>query len=173
LEKVKDQKNWKKKLQYWFDLWLSKGTFSMVILLFAITGLIVLLLSVLVIAIGGAQDISLGSAIWNTLNHAFDPGVLSGDDGNHRFLFVMLLATLCGVFFMAMLIGLINDGISSHMQELSKGIEPVIENDHVVILGFNESTFIIIGELIEAYANQKGKRNAVVVMDICDKQEME
>ena len=73
---MKDQKNWKKKLQYWFDLWLSKGTFSMVILLFAITGLIVLLLSVLVIAIGGAQDISLGSAIWNTLNHAFDPGVL-------------------------------------------------------------------------------------------------
>ena len=170
---MKNQKNWKKKLQYWFDLWLSKGTFSMVILLFAITGLIVLLLSVLVIAIGGAQDISLGSAIWNTLNHAFDPGVLSGDDGNHRFLFVMLLATLCGVFFMAMLIGLINDGISSHMQELSKGIEPVIENDHVVILGFNESTFIIIGELIEAYANQKGKRNAVVVMDTCDKQEME
>ena len=85
----------------------------------------------------------------------------------------MLLATLCGVFFTALLIGAINDGISSRMNELAKGLEPVIEKDHVVILGFNESTFIIIGELIEAYDNQKGKRNAVVIMDNYDKQEME
>ena len=144
----------------------------MVILLFAITGLIVFILSLLVIAFGG-QDASLTGALWNTLNHAFDPGVLSGDVGNRIFLFIMLLATLCGVFFMALLIGLINDGISSRMQELAKGIEAVIEKDHVVILGFNESTFLIISELIEAYENQKGKRNAVVVMDTGDKLEME
>ena len=168
----RNKKSLHDQLMYYFDLWLSKGTVSMVILLFAITGLIVFILSLLVIAFGG-QDASLTGALWNTLNHAFDPGVLSGDVGNHIFLFIMLLATLCGVFFMALLIGLINDGISSRMQELAKGIEAVIEKDHVVILGFNESTFLIISELIEAYENQKGKRNAVVVMDTGDKLEME
>ena len=56
---------------------------------------------------------------------------------------------------------------------MSKGIEAVVETDHVVILGFNESTFIILGELIEAYRNQGGRRNAVVVMDQLPKEEMD
>ena len=85
----------------------------------------------------------------------------------------MLIATLIGVFFLAMLIGLINDGIQGRVEDLSKGIEPVVENNHVVILGFNESTFIILGELIQAYENQKDTRNAVVVMDEIPKTEME
>ena len=74
---------------------------------------------------------------------------------------------------LAMLIGLINDGIQGRVEDLSKGIEPVVENNHVVILGFNESTFIILGELIQAYENQKDTRNAVVVMDEIPKTEME
>ena len=167
------RKKFRQKLQYYFDLWLSKGTISMIILLFCVTGIIVVLLSILALLFGGVKGLTLGGALWGTLNHAFDPGVLSGDDGGYMFLFLMLLATLCGVFFMAMLIGLINDGISARVQDLAKGIEPVIEKDHVVILGFNESTLIIIEELIEAYKNQGGKRNAVVVMDLDDKQEME
>lgn len=170
---MKKRKSIKELFRYHFDIWLSKGTVSMIILLLVITGIIVLLLSLLTLIFGGINDISLSGALWGTLNHTFDSGVLSGDDGPRSFLFIMLLATMCGVFFTALLIGLINDGISSRMQDLAKGIEPVIEKNHVVILGFNESTFIIIGELIEAYDNQGGKRNAVVIMDTIDKQMME
>lgn len=173
MKQQKDKKQFKSLFNYYFDLWLSKGTVSMVILLFVITGIIVLLLSVLIIIFCSSRGINFLQAVWGTLTHTLDPGVLAGDEGSVIFLFIMLLATLCGVFFTALLIGAINDGISSRMNELAKGLEPVIEKDHVVILGFNESTFIIIGELIEAYDNQKGKRNAVVVMDNFDKQEME
>ena len=173
MKQPKDKKRFKSLFSYYFDLWLSKGTVSMVILLFVITGIIILLLSVFIILFCSSRGINFIQAFWGTLTHTLDPGVLAGDEGSVIFLVIMLLATLCGVFFTALLIGAINDGISSRMNELAKGLEPVIENNHVVILGFNESTFIIIGELIEAYDNQKGKRNAVVVMDKYDKQEME
>ena len=173
MKQQKNRKRFKSIFNYYFDLWLSKGTVSMVILLFVITGVLVLILALFIIIFCSSRGINFLQAVWGTLTHTLDPGVLAGDEGSVVFLFIMLLATLCGVFFTALLIGAINDGISSRMNELAKGLEPVIEKDHVVILGFNESTFIIIGELIEAYDNQKGKRNAVVIMDNYDKQEME
>ena len=167
----KKKKTIKARILYYIDIWLSKGTLPTIILLFAITGLLVFIIAMLAVLFGG-QD-SLASSLWDTMNHAFDPGVLSGDTGGKIFLFLMLLATLIGVFFLALLIGLINDGIQGRVAEMSKGIEAVVESDHVVILGFNESTFIIIGELIEAYRNQDGRRNAVVVMDQLPKEEMD
>ena len=167
----KKKKNIYRRALYYFDIWLSKGTLSTIVLLIAFTAVLVLIIGVLSVIIGGQE--SLGQALWNTMNHAFDPGVLSGDSGSKIFLFLMLLATLVGVFFLALLIGLINDGIQSRVSDMSKGIEPVVEADHVVILGFNESTFIIIGELIEAYRNQGDRRNAVVIMDQLDKEEMD
>ena len=164
-------KNIYRRVLYYFDIWLSKGTLPTIILLFAVTGVFVFIIALLAVMFGG-QD-SLSQSLWDTMNHTFDPGVLSGDTGSRIFLFLMLLATLIGVFFLAMLIGLINDGIQSRVANMSKGIEAVVETDHVVILGFNESTFIILGELIEAYRNQGGRRNAVVVMDQLPKEEMD
>ena len=165
------KKTFKERSLYYFDIWLSKGTLPTIILLFAITGLLVFVIALLAVLFGGKD--SLARSLWDTMNHAFDPGVLSGDTGGKVFLFLMLLATLIGVFFLAMLIGLINDGIQGRVAEMSKGIEAVVESDHVVILGFNESTLIIIEELIEAYRNQGGRRNAVVVMDQMPKEEMD
>ena len=164
-------KNIYRRVLYYFDIWLSKGTLPTIILLFAVTGAFVVIIATLAVMFGGQE--SMSQSLWNTMNHTFDPGVLSGDTGSRIFLFLMLLATLIGVFFLAMLIGLINDGIQSRVANMSKGIEAVVETDHVVILGFNESTFIILGELIEAYRNQGGRRNAVVVMDQLPKEEMD
>ena len=173
MNRQKDRRTFKSFIHYAVDLWLSRGTVSMALLLFIITGIVIIVLSALINVFCKNRGLSFAQAVWQTLTHTLDPGVLAGDEGAVGFLFIMLLATLCGVFFTALLIGLVNDGISSHMRELAKGIEPVIEKDHVVVLGFNESTFIIISELIEAYENQYGKRNALVIMDDYDKQEME
>jgi len=120
----------------------------------------------------GAGDVA-GLLILEHLLHTFDPGVIAGDTGSAAFLFIMLLATLGGMLFMALLIGFLNESITSKMSDLAKGIEPVVEDGHTVILGFNESTFIILSELILANENQAGHRNTVVIMDEYEKQEME
>ena len=120
MKKQKNRQQFKNIFNYYFDLWLSRGTVSMVILLFVITGVIVLLLALLIIILCSSRGINFIQAVWGTLTHTLDPGVLAGDEGSVVFLLIMLLATLCGVFFTALLIGAINDGISSRMNELEK-----------------------------------------------------
>ena len=88
----KKKKTIKERMLYYFDIWLSKGTLPTIILLFVITGLLVFVIALLAVMFGGKD--SLASSLWDTMNHAFDPGVLSGDTGGKIFLFLMLLATL-------------------------------------------------------------------------------
>ena len=104
MKKQKNRKQFKNIFNYYFDLWLSRGTVSMVILLFVITGVIVLLLALLIIILCSSRGINFIQAVWGTLTHTLDPGVLAGDEGSVVFLLIMLLATLCCVFFTALLI---------------------------------------------------------------------
>ncbi|MDO5476740.1 MAG: hypothetical protein Q4F43_06470 [Eubacteriales bacterium] len=168
----KKRRSLKEKLLYCFDLWLSKGTISMTILLFLAIGAFTLLIGTVSMIIDG-ENTSVKEAMWSALNHTIDSGTLGGDEGNPVFIALMIFSTFIGLFFMAMLIGLVSDAIRSRVRDLSKGLEPVVEKDHFVILGFNESTFIILGELIEAYRNRHRNKNTVVVMDQLDKIEME
>lgn len=77
----KPKTSFKEKMMYYFDLWLSRGTVSTILLLFCATGLFILMIGILAMLIGGQGD-TLGKSLWDTMNHAFDPGVLSGDSGN-------------------------------------------------------------------------------------------
>ena len=169
----KNRRSFQERMFYHLDVWMSRGTGSMLVLLFIITGIIVSLLGLLAWLTVKASGVTVGESIWNVLLHTLDPGVISGDQGSSGFLWLMLLATFAGVFFLALLIGFINDGIASKMADLSMGREAVIEEDHTIILGFNESTMIILDELIEANRNQPNRRNAVVVMDRNEKKEIE
>jgi len=167
------RKSFKERMFYYIDIWMSRGTASMLALLFIITGIIVSLLGLLVWLTAKTRGVTAGESIWNVLLHTLDPGVISEDQGSFWFLLLMLLATFAGVFFLALLIGFINDGIASKMEDLAMGREAVIEEGHTVILGFNESTMIILAELIEANKNQGDRRNAVVVMGRNEKKEIE
>ena len=169
----RQRKSFKERMLYYIDIWMSRGTASMLALLFIITGIIVSLLGLLVWLTAKTHGVTAGESIWNVLLHTLDPGVISEDQGSFWFLLLMLLATFAGVFFLALLIGFINDGIASKMEDLAMGREAVIEEDHTIILGFNESTMIILAELIEANKNQGNRRNAVVVMDRNEKKEIE
>lgn len=174
MNQKKPEKTLKQKLRYKMDLWMSKGSRSMILLLFEASFLIILILGLLEWIIQRSTGESFLHSVWVVTMHALDPGAIAGDtDYSKLFLFLMLLATFTGLFFLALLIGFINDAIQNKMNELAEGREAVIETGHTVILGFSEATFIILDELIEASANQGKKRNAVVVMGEFPKQEME
>ena len=70
------------------------------------------------------------------------------------------------MFFTAILIGLINQGIRAKVEELGKGQGSVLEDNHTLILGFNEAALVLIGELIEANKNQKRAQPLVVLGEI-------
>lgn len=162
------------RFRYWFDNLMSKGTASLLLLLAVITAIVVLIGGVLSMALGGADGSgadSPGASIWQTLMHAINTGVLAKEEGTIPYLFVMTLVTLVGIFITSFLIGTISNGIKDKVTELQRGKSRVIEQDHVVIIGFDENVTSIIEELVLANENQDDA--VVVVMAEGDKTEME
>ena len=160
------------KLRYWFDNMMSKGTISLVGILFGITTLVVVLSGILASVLDDESGLHIGRSIWVSLMHAIDAGTLTADDGSILFLFLMTLVTICGIFITSMPIGIINTGLANKMSSLRKGKSKVLEKGHTIILGFNSTTYTLLSELIEANSNQPN--SVIVVMDDClEKEQME
>lgn len=163
--------SWKDKLQYWFDNLMSKGSLSLIGLLAVITGIVIAIAGCIVALLPDAEGAGVMSSIWFSLMHAIDAGTIAGDSGSFLFMLIMAIVTLCGLFITSMLIGVIGSGLEDKMNSLRKGRSQVLEQNHVIIFGFNENALNILRELI--LANENHKNSVVVVMDNQDKSEME
>ena len=82
-----------------------------------------------------------------------------------------LLITLAGIFIAGSLIGLIASAVDGQIEQLRKGRSAVLENDHVLILGWSERVPAIVAELV--IANESEKRAAVIVLANEEKDLME
>ena len=152
------------RFRYWFDNMMSKGTKSLLLLLAVITAIVVVIGGLAALALGGADGSggdSAGHSIWFTLMHAINTGVLAKEEGTVPYLVVMTLVTLVGIFITSFLIGTISNGIKDKVTDLQRGKSRVIEDGHVVIIGFNDNLANIIEELKIANENQQ---DAVVVV---------
>ena len=166
----KRKPGFKEKISYQFDNLMSKGTAALIIMLFAITAIVVVIAGVVGTFIN--TDASAGVSIWQSLMHALDSGTLAGDDtSNIGFIVLMSVVTICGLFITSILIGIINTGFEQKLYDLRKGTSKVIETGHTVIIGFNESIYTILSELIEAGANHK--KNCIIVLGEEEKIAME
>ncbi len=159
----------KEKFRYKFDNIMSKGAVSLIWMLFLITFIVVVLLGVVSYFVTGG---SVLDSIWSSLMHTIDAGTIAGDDtSNGWFILVMSLVTLSGLFITSILIGIITTGFEERLNELKKGNSRVIEKNHTVILGFDDSIYTIINELIIANENKKNGR--IVILSSLEKEEME
>lgn len=167
---MKKKVSFREKARYWFDRLMGKGTITLVAVLFLITALVVVIFGMLGSLCNGA--LSAGNSIWQSLMHALDAGTLAGDDvGNVLFVVLMSVVTLCGIFVTSILIGIISSGFEEKLNSLRKGFSKVVEEGHTVIVGFDDSIYTILSELIEANKNQK--RGCIVIIGQRDKEEME
>lgn len=163
--------SWKEKLRYGFDNIMSKGTASLIGWLAMISALLILVISLFAWITRAAPDKSFVELIWMSLMRTLDPGTMGGDEGSAVFLLSMFAITLCGIFIISMLIGLLTTGIEAKIETLRKGRSKVLEENHTVILGWSDRVFTIIPELMAANINQK--RPCIVIMGNKDKVEME
>lgn len=158
------------KVRYQFDNLMSKGTIALVAMLFLITAIVVVVSG----ALGAVanKELTTGNSIWLSLMHAIDAGTLAGDDTTHLwFVVLMSIVTICGIFVTSILIGIISTGFENKLSDLRKGTSKVIETGHTVVIGFNDSIYTILSELIEAGENQK--RPCIVVLGEEEKEVME
>lgn len=163
--------NFKERFNYKFDSMMSKGTISLVVMLFLITAIVVIGVGILAFIIAGDSGTSVLKTVWMSLMHAIDTGTLAGDEGNIGYIILMSLVTICGIFITSMLIGIINTGLEAKMTALRKGTSKVLEKDHVVIIGFDDNIYSLLSELI--IANENKKNPAIVILGNEDKEFME
>lgn len=160
----------RERISYWIDCMMSKGPIAMSILLFAITAAIVIVIGV--IATFASDEGGILYQLWFSLMYTLDPGNLAGvPTDNIVYLMLMFLATLCGLFLTSVLIGVIATGVEDKLSDLRKGTSVVQEDNHTVIIGFDNNVYAILQELIEANSNKKSA--CIVVLGEQPKAEME
>ncbi len=170
-----DRPTFRDRLRYGFDNFMSRGTVALIAGLGVISGLVVLVAAVAIVATGARQEgatgpIGAGEAAWESLVRTLDPGTM-GQDTGWTYRFVMLFATLGGVFVISALIGVLNNALQTRLNELRKGRSRVIESGHTIILGWSQQVFSIITELVQANANQQNP--CIVILGEKDRIEME
>lgn len=166
----------REKLRYRIDTWMSKGTAPVIVWLFALSLANVLGIAAVVTAFGlaPAQDgkpPGFWSVAWMSLMRSMDAGTMANDTGSPLFLIAMLAVTTGGVFTLGTLIGLISTAITRRLEDLRRGRSPVVERDHVVVLGWSPHLVTLVNELAVAAAAHR--ETCVVILAERDKREME
>ncbi len=165
------------RLNYRFDNYVSKGTISMISGLGIISVVTITFFGMLLLVIGfhpdaeTEKDFTFYESLWVNLTHILDPGVLGNHEENWPYRLFMMFTTFIGLVIVSTLIGLVSNGILSKMEDLRKGRSFVIEQDHVLILGWSSKIFTIISEL--CIANENQKRGVIVILADMDKVLME
>lgn len=110
--------------------------------------------------------------IWVTFLQMTDPGNMNQDNTSPTWLkLTTILSGLVGVIILSMLIAFITTSLEKMLYDFRKGRGKVIEEEHTLILGWNEKVVDIIRELI--IANESEKRACIVILSNEDKEEMD
>ena len=166
----------RERVRYRLDTWLARGTGPVIVWMFVIALASVLGVSALVTAAGWAPERNgappgYWDVAWMTLMRSLDAGTMANDVGPWQFLVSMLAATVFGLFMLSMLIGLVSNAITTRLEELRKGRSPVVERDHVVVLGWSPHLVPLVRELLMAGSLHPAP--CIVILAERDKAEME
>lgn len=158
------------RLHYAFDNFMARGVRALILGL-AIASTVLVVLAAIALAVINPEGGGVIDEAWQSFLHTIDSGYIESAQGSVLSVAIKLIVTLGGLFVVAILIGIIATGIQTKLEELRKGRSRVVENDHVVILGWSQQIFSVLSELVEANSN---RRNAcIVVLAEMDKVAME
>ena len=173
--------NLKHKLQYKFDLFMAKGSSSsfkalLVVTLaifFVIAGLRALLYVVNPALAQQYGDLDVLGNIYITFLQMTDPGNMAQDIlSSIWYKLFAIFAGLTGVIVLSALIAVITTGLDQKLAELKRGRSKVIEQNHTLIIGWDEQRITeIIKEIV--LANESEPDGCVVILADKDKQMMD
>jgi hypothetical protein len=169
----------KDKLKYRFERYLNKGGSSIFMSLFVVFMILfIIIIGVRFIMLQTSPDLahpehnSFWDDIWVTWLQMTDPGNMNQDNAAPSWLKITtILSGIVGVVILSMLIAFITTTLENVFYNFRKGRGKVIEEDHTLILGWNERVVDIIRELM--IANESEKQASVVILSSEDKEEMD
>ena len=132
-----------------------KGAHYQLLLVAALIGLISVVGGALVLLPEGNSEESWDEAIWWAFLRLSDPGYLGDDQGIWR-RFVSTIITVLGyVVFLGSLVAIITTWLNRKIRNLEQGLTPVAANNHIIILGWNNRTIHIVGEIFQSEGRLK------------------
>jgi voltage-gated potassium channel Kch len=162
------------KVQYKFDNLMTGGMMPLIVMLVGFAVLFSLLITLIVVIFHFEekenQKDSFFEHFWQVLMHVIDQGTITNKK-TWAYRFTMLLPTIIGILTLSTLVALITSRIGIILSNLRKGRSLVVEENHIVILGWSAKIFSILKELIKANYNQK--RACIVILADKDQNEME
>jgi hypothetical protein len=166
----------KEKFSYWFDNYMASGAWSIFLALLIIFVFGFLLISLFRLIAGFIipdVDLGAGETFWRIFLEMTDPGNMSQDTTVPWFMKVYAVASgIFGIIFFSAVIAFITTQLDLKLQQLKKGKSRVLENGHILILGWEpQQVTEIILELI--IANESEKYGSVVVLAPEEKEEMD
>jgi len=164
--------SWQEQFQYKFDNFMSRGGFSVFLaLVSAFFGAFILMTGIRYLSewIFPNQDLE-SDLLWDVFVQLI--GLRdTGDDVNFATKTVGVLTIFVGLVLFSSLVAFITQEFESRLTLLKKGKSLVVENNHTLILGFNDRIVDIITELV--IANESESDAAIVILSEQDKEEMD
>ncbi len=169
----------KDKLRYSFEKYLNKGGASIFVSLFVVfMVLFILIIGVRVLILQFADPgedstyTGFTDDVWRTWLQMTDPGNMNQDNTMSQWTKIStILAGVAGVIIFSALIAFLTTALEQIFYNFRKGRGPVIEEEHTLILGWNERVVDIIRELI--IANESEKYASIVILSLEDKETMD
>ena len=160
----------KERLQYRFDNHMASGSLGLIRILLVATILVIVIIAALIIALGFSEDGDAGGVLWETMSTVINAWMPSYGDGSIGYLILMAIAALAGLLVTSVLIGIFSTAIEEKITSLKNGNSAIIEEDHIVLLGYVNGEFMLIKQLVDASADD---RRCVVIAGSAERSEME
>jgi ion channel POLLUX/CASTOR len=159
----------RRRLRYWFDNTMSKGTISLIGWLAFVSVVMIVVVTAALVVVEPPDSVNPGRLLWQTFVTTFSLAVPL--DQSWAILALWFVLAIGGIFVVSALVGLLTSGMARQLEQLRKGRSFVVEHDHTVVLGWSDQIFTVVSELIEA--NRSRGRAAIVILAEQDKVEME
>lgn len=91
---------------------------------------------------------SVAEAIWWSFLRLTDPGYIGDDVGATKRTISTIVSVLGYVFFLGALVAVMTQGLNQTIARLQRGLTPLAQNDHILILGWTNRTPIIVKQLL-------------------------
>lgn len=172
---MKEKRSIIERLRYRLDTLYSRNTSLTLFTLGILTMLMAFIATAIIItarlAPGDEGSYTVLEAFWVSLLSAIGNGSIGGRETVWSYRLLMLAMTFGSIFIGSFFISALTNGLVSRVSELKKGRTRVIEDGHIVILGWSEQVFTILTELLTANENQP--KACIVILGTLAKEDME
>ncbi|MFJ1967270.1 NAD-binding lipoprotein [Streptomyces sp. NPDC087903] len=158
-------------MRYLFDRTLARSTGALLGWLAVCCLAVVVPVSALLVWTDPAAPRSVAgrlTAVWRTSAETLRLGGVTGAPLR------MLLSVMLGLITLlcvSTVVGVVATGLGDRLVDLRRGRSMVVERDHIVVLGWSDQVFTVVGELMAARTG--GERGVVTVLAERDPAEME